>query len=48
VPPGAGPTPPSNIIETAKVNGLDPQEYLEDVLDRIHDHKVNRLDHLLQ
>lgn len=35
------------IIETAKLNGIDPQAYLADVLDRIHDHKINRLDELL-
>ncbi|MBB3995982.1 hypothetical protein GGR95_003648 [Sulfitobacter undariae] len=35
------------IIETAKLNDLDPQSYLADVLDRIHDHKINRLDELL-
>jgi transposase len=35
------------IIETAKINGVDPQAYLADVLDRIHDHKINRLDELL-
>jgi transposase/uncharacterized protein YukE len=35
------------IIETAKMNGLDPQAYLADILDRIHDHKSNRLDELL-
>lgn len=35
------------IIETAKLNGLDPQPYLADVLDRIHDHKINRLAELL-
>ena len=35
------------IIETAKMNGLDPQAYLADVLDRINDHKINRLDELL-
>ncbi|CAN7726500.1 IS66 family transposase [Rhizobium sp. LjRoot98] len=35
------------IIETAKLNGLDPQAYLTDVLNRIHDHKINRLDELL-
>ncbi len=35
------------IIETSKLNGLDPQAYLADVLDRIHDHKINRLDELL-
>ena len=35
------------IIETAKKNGIDPQAYLADVLDRIHDHKINRLNELL-
>lgn len=35
------------IIETAKLNGLDPQAYLADILGRIHDHKINRLDELL-
>lgn len=35
------------VIVTAKLNGLDPQAKLADVLDRIHDHKINRLDELL-
>ena len=35
------------IIETAKLKGLDPQAYLADVLDRIHDHKIKKLDELL-
>ena len=35
------------VIETAKMNRLDPQAYLTDVLSRIHDHKINRLDELL-
>ena len=35
------------LIESAKMNDLDPQAYLADVLDRIHDHKANRLDELL-
>jgi transposase len=35
------------IIETAKLNGLDPLAYLADIFDRIHDHKINRLDELL-
>lgn len=35
------------VIETAKMNGLDPQAYLADVLDRIQDHKINRLAELL-
>ena len=29
------------------MNGLDPQAYLADVLDRIHDHKINKLNELL-
>jgi transposase len=35
------------LIETAKMNGLDPQAWLADVLDRIHDHKQQRLAELL-
>jgi transposase len=35
------------IIKTTKLNGLDPQAYLADILDRIHDHKINRLDEVL-
>lgn len=35
------------VIETAKMDGLDPQPYLTDILSRIHDHKVNRIDELL-
>ena len=35
------------IIETAKLSGLDPQAYLAEVLDRINDHKNNRLHELL-
>ncbi|MDB2408034.1 transposase domain-containing protein, partial [Jannaschia sp.] len=35
------------LIETAKMNGLDPQAYIADLLDRIHDHIANRLDELL-
>jgi transposase len=35
------------LIESAKMSGLDPQAYLADVLDRINDHKINRLHELL-
>lgn len=35
------------IVETAKMDGLDPQADLGDILARIHDHKINRLDELL-
>lgn len=35
------------VIENDKMNGLDPQAYLTDILSRIHDHKINRLDELL-
>jgi transposase len=31
----------------AKLNCLNPQAYLADILDRIHDHKMNRLYELL-
>lgn len=34
------------IIDMAKMNGLDSQTYLADVLDRINDHKINRIDEL--
>ena len=35
------------VIETAKMSSLDPEAYLRDVLARINDHKINRLDELL-
>jgi hypothetical protein len=35
------------IIESAKLSGLDPEGYLADILARIGDHKINRLDELL-
>ncbi len=35
------------VIETAKMNGLDQKVYLADILARIHDHKINRLEELL-
>lgn len=37
----------SSLVETAKLNGLDPQAYLCDVLARIADHPINRIDELL-
>ncbi len=35
------------LIETAKLNDIDPQAWLADILDRIPDHKINRVDELL-
>jgi transposase len=35
------------LIETAKLNGVDPQAWLTHVLGRIADHKINRIDELL-
>ena len=35
------------LIETAKLNGVDPQAWLINVLGRVADHKINRIDELL-
>ena len=35
------------LIETAKLNGVDPQAWLTNVLSRIAGHKINRIDELL-
>jgi hypothetical protein len=35
------------LIESAKLNGVDPQAWLTDVLNRIADHKITRIDELL-
>ncbi len=36
-----------SLIETAKMNGFDPEDYLRQVLARIADHPVKRVDELL-
>ena len=35
------------LIQTAKLNNVDPQAWLADVLARIGDHKIHNLDQLL-
>ena len=35
------------LIHTAKLNDVDPQAWLADVLARINDHAIHRLDELL-
>jgi transposase len=35
------------LIETAKLNGLDPEAYLRDIIACIADHPINRIDELL-
>ncbi len=36
-----------SLIDPAKLNNVDPQAWLTDVLSRIADHKINRIDELL-
>lgn len=35
------------LIETARMNNLDPEAWLADVISRIADHSINRIDELL-
>ena len=35
------------IMESAKMNGINPQAYLTDVLSRIAEHPIQRIDELL-
>lgn len=37
----------STLVRTAKLNGVEPEAWLRDVLGRIGDHPINRLDELL-
>ncbi len=36
-----------SLVETAKLNGLDPEAYLREVLARIAEHRIDRIDELL-
>jgi hypothetical protein len=36
-----------SLIETCKLNGIDPEAYLRDVLTRIAEHPINRIAELL-
>ena len=38
---------PYSLVETAKLNGLHPEDYLLEVLERIAEHPINRIDELL-
>ena len=39
--------PGAEAIHLIKLNGVDPQAWLTDVLSRIADHKITRIDELL-
>jgi hypothetical protein len=36
-----------SLVQSAKLNGIDPWAYLRDVLARIHSHPASRIDELL-
>src|SRR5258708_35801420 len=36
-----------SLIGTAKLNGIDPESYLRNILSRIAEHPINRIDELL-
>jgi len=36
-----------SLVETTKLNGLDPEAYLREVFERIAEHPINRIDELL-
>ena len=44
---GSAATIAYTLIETAKLNGVDPQAWLADILGRIADHPINKVDELL-
>lgn len=37
----------ASLVATARLNGIDPEAYLREVLDRIPEHPVNRVAELM-
>jgi transposase len=36
-----------SLVETCRLNGIEPEAYLTDVIERIASHPINRIDELL-
>jgi transposase len=43
----SGPFVMFTLIQTARLNDVDPQDWLADVLGRLNDHNIHNLDQLL-
>ena len=47
IPAASAPRRSNTLVESAKLNGVDPEAYLRDILGRIADHPIKRIGDLL-